>query len=64
MGLEAAGGAVLSLARKVGNFFAKVALRHQKPYPKGPRTQIIGSLKRGFRGLYKDIRELFKGPRT
>ena len=39
----------------------------QSPYtkPKGPRTQqIIGSVQRGYRGMYRDLWGLYKGPRT
>ena len=32
--------------------------------PKGTRTQRIGSLYRGYRGIYRDLWGLYKGPRT
>ena len=31
---------------------------------KGPRTQIIESLYGGYKGVYRDIRGLYEGPRT
>ena len=32
--------------------------------PKGPRTQITGSLEEGYRGIKRDVWGLYKGPRT
>ena len=52
---------MLDLAKIRGSEADTSFLGARLHFPKGPRTQIIGSLQRGYKGMYGDVRALYRG---